>query len=582
VASQQQQLCVRPKRIAINTGLLRLDAHLVLCAHCHRQVGRAAPFCTYCGRSLNGAPGAFDLVLTDGTSVPLTDELTIGRSPGNSLQLDDASVSRHHAVIRPAPDRTHMPTLEDVGSRYGVWVDGQRVDAPLPLRDGSRIRLGNLVLHVERARSESEPGRTIVVPPGNSLVVPAVGATPELAATATDFGERPRLRSGYALKRLEAGEGPRRWVLHDLRGGRFFHFTDEEAALVQLLDSSRSLADLAAAAEQRFGDVGPARLARVLADLGGRGLLAGSDVPESATADTSLNRLLKPREVSWTGARSLFEQLYSRGGWLLFTRPALAVLSAIAVTGIFVFALLVARRYGTPFVVASKIGLGGLVFVLGRFAVVAFHETAHGLTMASFGRGVRRAGLKLVLVFPYAYVDTSEVWFEPRRRRIAVSAAGPISDLVLGGVFSLCSLAVAAGTIRDIFFQLAFAAYVGSLFNLNPMLERDGYHILVDYLQEPGLRRRAREYLARRLSGQGTGSSSRVLARYALLSIVWTAVAALFVATLSIRYEAPLAAAVPTPIAWLLLGALWAALLAPVIVMVGAPLRRRRLLRRPV
>ena len=34
--------------------------------------------------------------------------------------------------------------------------------------------------------------------------------------------------------------------------------------------------------------------------------------------------------------------------------------------------------------------------------------------------------------------------------------------------------------MRDIFFNLAFAAYVGGFFNLNPFIERDGYHILVD------------------------------------------------------------------------------------------------------
>ena len=34
--------------------------------------------------------------------------------------------------------------------------------------------------------------------------------------------------------------------------------------------------------------------------------------------------------------------------------------------------------------------------------------------------------------------------------------------------------------MRDIFFNLAFAAYVGGFFNLNPFIERDGYHMLVD------------------------------------------------------------------------------------------------------
>jgi len=41
-------------------------------------------------------------------------------------------------------------------------------------------------------------------------------------------------------------------------------------------------------------------------------------------------------------------------------------------------------------------------------------------------------------------------------------------DFVLGGVFSFCSLAVHAGTVRDIFFQLAFAAYLGAVMHQPP------------------------------------------------------------------------------------------------------------------
>jgi putative peptide zinc metalloprotease protein len=116
------------------------------------------------------------------------------------------------------------------------------------------------------------------------------------------------------------------------------------------------------------------------------------------------------------------------------------------------------------------------------------HETAHGVVMASFGRRVREAGFKLVLVFPYVYVDTSDAWFESKRHRIAVSAAGPASDLVLGGTFSLCCLALGAGALRDVFFQLAFGAYVGAFFNLNPWVQRDGYQIAVDVLRPRPLR----------------------------------------------------------------------------------------------
>src|SRR5205085_1942211 len=159
------------------------------------------------------------------------------------------------------------------------------------------------------------------------------------------------------------------------------------------------------------------------------------------------------------------------------------------------FLFLVIARYGTPFVVAKRVGLGGLVFLLGRFVVVGAHEFAHALTVTSFGRKTERAGFKLLFVVPYAFVDTSEAWFEPRRRRLAISAAGAASDLTLGALFALAALAVGGGTERDVLFNLALAAYVGAFFNLNPALERDGYHMLVDVLGEPGLRRRSRAWL---------------------------------------------------------------------------------------
>jgi Zn-dependent protease len=240
-----------------------------------------------------------------------------------------------------------------------------------------------------------------------------------------------------------------------------------------------------------------------------------------------------------------------------------------------VFAYLVAGRYGTPFVVASKLGIGGLVFMLGRFAVAALHESAHGVVLASFGRRVREAGLKRVLIFPYVYVDTSDAWFEPRRRRIAVSAAGPASDLCLGGVFSLLCLAAAPGTVRDVFFQLAFGAYVAAFFNLNPLVERDGYHILVDLLREPALRRRAREQLRRELAGGHSSSGSTVLRRYAVAGVVWSVLGTGVAVAMSLRYLPAFTPLAPEPLVWLAMGTLCLALSAPVVAMVGLPLLQR-------
>lgn len=539
----------------------------MLCPSCRRQLERGASYCGSCGTPLNGASAPLEIVLSDATRIPVVAELTIGRAPGSSLVLSDPSVSRVHARI------SADAVLEDAGSSHGTYLDGVRVTAPAPLRDGARIRLGDAELRVERRREVSEAGRTIVVRAGASVLV-----SEPSAPAATQFGMRPKLRTGYALKRLDASEGRQRWVLRDLQSGTFLRLSDNDASLFQLLDGSYDLVSLVGLAEQRFGAAGPARLARLLTDLGERGFLEGVATGQLATPAevTGWRRFVKPREKVFTGLGPRVEWLYRHGGWVFFTRPVLVALAALIVVGLATFVALIAGRYGTPFVVASKFGWGGLVFLCGRFAVVAVHELAHGLTMASFGRRIERAGLKLIAIFPYAFVDTSEAWFEPRRRRIAVSAAGPVSDFSLGAVFSICALLLPDGVVRDIFFNLAFAAYVGGFFNLNPFIERDGYHMLVDWLNEPGLRRRAKEQLERRIGGRGASTDSPVLARYSLFGIGWMVLAAGFAIAMSLRYEQVFLAITDSkPVVYGVMGTLWVAFFAPVLFVLGKPLWNR-------
>jgi putative peptide zinc metalloprotease protein len=226
--------------------------------------------------------------------------------------------------------------------------------------------------------------------------------------------------------------------------------------------------------------------------------------------------------------------------------------------------------------VAKKIGLGGLVFLIGRFLVVAFHELAHGLLLTAYGRRVDRAGLKLFLIFPYVFVDTSDAWFEPRERRVAVSAAGPVSDLALGGVFSLAAAFVGGGTIRDIFFQVAFAAYIGAIFNLNPFLDRDGYNMLVDWLGQPGLRTRARVWMTAKLSGRATGPRERAVAIYSVFAFVWTFVAVGFGVVLSLRYYHELQTLVPKEALWSVFGIFYVLMFLPVLASFVRPLVLRR------
>ena len=546
----------------------------MLCTTCRRQLARAT-VCASCGTPAPGASAPLELVLTDGTHVPLVGELTIGRSRASTLWLDDPSVSRSHARIRAGEDGARL--LEDTGSSYGTFVDDARVTAPVALRDGTRIRVGNQRLEIQCPRDDGAAGRTIVVPLGASLLLPAAGAA-SLQPPQTGESSRPRLRSGYALKRLDASEGDRRCVVRNLRDGTFLRISDRDAQLLRLLDGSRSLADLVGEAELAFGQMGAVRLARLLADLGERGMLAGveaSVTPDVPAPQRRMRRLLKTRERSIDGVGAFFGWIYRHGGWILFTRPALAAIATVALAGAGVWIALIVGRYGTPFVVADRLLLGGLVFLLGRGLLVGLHELAHGLAMESIGRRVQRAGVKSIFIFPYAFVDTSEVWFEPRRRRFAVSAAGPVSDFALAGIFSILCLRLEPGTIRDVSFQVAFAGYVAAFFNLNPFLERDGYHILADRLGVPGLRTRAREELRRRLSGHGSQDVDPALIRYALVGLGWSLAAVAIAVVFSLRFQPLMTEYVASTVVWVVLVTLWAALLVPVMILVGPPLLAR-------
>jgi transcriptional regulator with GAF, ATPase, and Fis domain len=74
------------------------------------------------------------------------DMTVLGRNPDDpeTPPLLDDQVSRRHFEI--VWDRArHAHTGRDLGSRNGSFVDGARADQPLPLEDGSVVRLGGVV-----------------------------------------------------------------------------------------------------------------------------------------------------------------------------------------------------------------------------------------------------------------------------------------------------------------------------------------------------------------------------------------------------------------------------------------------------
>src|SRR4051812_28550753 len=90
------------------------------------------------------APGRY-LAVEDGDDVilyALSDLMHIGRSPAADIVLDDASVSRRHAVVTRRGERT---VILDDRSLNGVTVNGVRVSEK-QLTDGDTITVGHIEL----------------------------------------------------------------------------------------------------------------------------------------------------------------------------------------------------------------------------------------------------------------------------------------------------------------------------------------------------------------------------------------------------------------------------------------------------
>jgi hypothetical protein len=80
----------------------------------------------------------------------LEDLYTIGRDPAtNTIALSDSSISTHHARVTRAGDTF---TVEDLGSRNGTFVNGEKVTAARALADNDVIRFGRMILIFNLAR----------------------------------------------------------------------------------------------------------------------------------------------------------------------------------------------------------------------------------------------------------------------------------------------------------------------------------------------------------------------------------------------------------------------------------------------
>ena len=93
-------------------------------------------------------PGTMFIVF-QGRSIPVTSRITVGRDADNTISLDDALASRHHAVIQKVKGAFFV---EDLGSTNGTFVNGVAVPGGkyVLLHQADIVRIGRTELSVQQ------------------------------------------------------------------------------------------------------------------------------------------------------------------------------------------------------------------------------------------------------------------------------------------------------------------------------------------------------------------------------------------------------------------------------------------------
>jgi hypothetical protein len=449
------------------------------------------------------------------------------------LRRDKIDRSKHD-LWSDADDETIILPKEGM---LAIW------DAVLAKTDalGSVDLEGTLMVmreDVESVWSRSADETLVLSRPGESIFAQQVRSR-----DLTSF--RPRRIQGYALKKLTDTRGDTYWILKNLRTDAYLRLTEEQVFLWEQMDGTATVQDIAVAYMLEYGKLAINSLLVLLDQLQGKGFIE-SLVNIYGAADRSvaerrsnvlwrrLARGFVNTELSIGGIDHLVTRSYEMGGRLLFTRIAQWTMLAVIAVGGAAFLGMLLGLTDHNLTVFTGGGTGAVIGIITlyvlQFATLLIHEWSHAVTTKHYGREVRRGGFLLYIGMPAAFVDTTDIWMEPRRPRIAVSWAGPHSGFFLGGLASLLVLAGPGPFLASLLSQFALLTYVTSFTNLNPLLKLDGYYILMDWLEIPRLRERSMAFvrgglLQKLRTREKLVRDEQIFAVFGVLSALWTAIA---------------------------------------------------------
>ena len=385
---------------------------------------------------------------------------------------------------------------------------------------------------------------------------PPTGLYGQLARTLDVVAFVPELAGGLVTSRVEDAGSEAFYVVKNPERARYMRLSSDDFFIFRHVDGARTVKDLVLLFFKEKKVFAFQRVVTLVNELKNRGFLSGQSaalyeqVRRFALRRGIVGKLhllseaLLRREFSIKNINAVVTRLFRHVG-ILYSRPALLLYATLAVVGTVCFAVLLGSGRYSILETRDSYALGVAVYLAIDVFVILLHEGSHAFAVKAFGRDVVRGGFMMYLGMPAFFVDTSDIWLEGRAKRIAVSAAGPASELVIGSALALFILVVPDCPINWLLFRIAFFFYLGLILNMNPLLELDGYYILMDLLGIPNLRRRSlafvRDKLAAKLARKQAFSREEII--YTVFGVLAGAYTMFVIAITLYLYKARLSGA---------------------------------------
>ncbi|MCZ6829747.1 MAG: hypothetical protein O7F73_09200 [Gammaproteobacteria bacterium] len=329
---------------------------------------------------------------------------------------------------------------------------------------------------------------------------------------------KPRLRS-HVVVEPRYYRSQLWYVLHDQCTARHFQFTPTAWYLIGRMDGDNTMQDIWDATLSKFGDAGAPTQDEVIQLLW---RLHSTDVLHcDVSPDTQelfrryqskqqagrQRRFLSPMSQSWSLLDP--ENFLRRTLYLvkpLFSRKAVALWCLVVASAL----VLTVSHWAalSSHILETTLAPHNWILLWLSFPLVkGLHELGHAYAVKFWGGEVHNMGLALLVLTPVPFVDASAASaFPAKRERILVSAAGMMVELFIAALAVFLWLLVEPGVVRDMAAVVIFiAGFSTVVFNGNPLLKFDGYHMLVDAIEIPNLASRSNRFYGYLIQHYGFG-----------------------------------------------------------------------------